>query len=257
MYIDTHTHIYLDKFDEDRQACMQRALDAGVDKFYLPNIDVNSISQINALVKDYPESCLPMMGLHPCSVDGSYKSILYQIKDELFKKPSFIAVGEIGIDLYWSKDFAKEQIDAFHIQIEWALELDIPIVIHSRDSIDECIDIVSLYKKRGLTGIFHCFTGSYDQAIKIKDLGFMMGIGGVVTFKNSGLDTVVEKIPLEFIVLETDSPYLAPHPFRGKRNQSEYIPIIAEKIATIKNIDIQEIARITTDNANKIFKAKK
>jgi len=255
MYIDTHTHIYLQKFEEDREACMRNAFDIGVDKLYLPNIDVSSIKQITDLVKEYPNNCIPMMGLHPCSVDENYKSTLKIIKDELYGQNIYKAVGEIGIDLYWSREYESEQIESFATQIEWALELNLPIVIHSRDSIDECIDIVSQYQQRGLTGIFHCFSGSIEQASKIQDLGFLMGIGGVVTFKNSGLDKVVAEIPLDCIVLETDAPYLAPHPFRGKRNESKYIPIIAEKIASIKNINIEEIARVTTENAKRIFKA--
>lgn len=255
MYIDTHTHLYLQKFDDDRKVCMEGAIEVGVSKFYLPNIDVSSIAQIHALVKEYPDHCIPMMGLHPCSVEKDYESTLKIIQAELYGQNDYVAVGEIGIDLYWSKELKSQQIESFTIQIEWALELGLPIIIHSRNSIDECIDIVSQYKGKGLTGIFHCFSGSIEQASKIQDLGFLMGIGGVVTFKNSGLDKVVEKIPLESIVLETDAPYLAPHPFRGKRNQSKYIPIIAEKVAAIKNINIEKIAMVTTENAKRIFKA--
>ncbi len=255
MFIDTHTHIYLEKFDEDRATCMQLAKEEGVDKLYLPNIDVKSISQVKACVLDYPDMCVPMMGLHPCSVFGDYKDVLQVIKSELDSYP-YIAVGEVGLDFYWSKEFIKEQEIAFQTQIEWGIENQLPVIIHSRDSLDECIQMIKQNAHEDLTGIFHCFTGTLDQAMQIIDLGFLIGIGGVVTFKNSGLDKVVVDIPTEHLVLETDAPFLTPHPHRGKRNESKYIPLIAQKICDIKKISIEELAAQTSENAKLLFAKK-
>ena len=198
------------------------------------------------------ESCAAMMGVHPCSVKENFEDEL-KIARDFLKKRRFIAIGEIGLDFYWDKTFTEEQYAAFHQQIEWALEFDLPIVIHSRNSTDECISVVKEHQKGNLKGVFHCFSGDTDQAKKIIDLGFFMGIGGVVTFKNAGLDKVMENINLEHIVLETDAPYLAPVPFRGKRNEPSYLKYVVEKLAVIKNVSIDEIAQITTANAEKLF----
>ena len=251
--IDTHTHLYLKQFDEDRDAMIQRAFEQEVEAFYLPNIDSTTIDDLLALEKAYPEHCFAMMGLHPCSVKENYKEELAIVKEWLDKRP-FCAVGEIGIDLYWDKTFFEEQKEAFLTQIEWAVELDIPIVIHSRESTDIIIDILREVKQPRLRGIFHCFGGSVEQAEAIIDLGFLLGIGGVVTFKKSGLDKTMEQISLDHVVLETDSPYLAPTPYRGKRNESAYVRLVAQKLAEVKALTLEEVARQSTANALKLFK---
>ena len=252
MLIDTHAHLYLDQFDEDRDEMLQRARNNGIKKFFLPNIDSSTIDIMLAMEEKYPGACFAMMGLHPCSVKNNYKEELAIVEKWLNKRP-FVAVGEIGTDLYWDKTFIEEQKDAFRIQANWAKELGIPIVIHCRDSMDLTIDLVQQEQDGRLRGIFHCFGGSPEQANKIIDLGFYMGIGGVLTFKKSGLDETVQHISLNHLVLETDSPYLAPTPFRGKRNESAYIHQIGEKLASIKETTIEEVARITSENAEKIF----
>lgn len=253
MLIDTHTHLYLKEFDNDREEMLQRALEAGVSEFYLPNIDSTSIESMLLLEETHPTMCHAMMGLHPCSVQENFEDELKVVETWLSNR-LFPAIGEIGIDLFWDKTFVEQQIRAFRTQINWAKELRLPIVIHSRDSIDLIIDILKQEKDERLQGIFHCFTGTVEQATAVMSLGFSMGIGGVVTFKNSGLDVVVEKIPLEWLVLETDSPYLAPVPFRGKRNESAYVRIVAEKLAEVKAIDFETVANATTANAKKNFK---
>lgn len=253
MFIDTHTHLYAEEFNNDRAQVIKKAIGAGVKKLYLPNIDSTSIEGMLELEKSYPENCFPMMGLHPCSVNESVEAEL-KIVEEWLSKRKFCAVGEIGIDLYWDKTFFEQQKMAFQKQIDWALHYDLPIVIHCRDAFDEIFEILSANKKLP-KGIFHCFSGSLEQANKIIDLGgFKLGIGGVVTFKNSGLDKVVEQLDLQHLVLETDSPYLAPVPFRGKRNESSYLMMVAEKVAQIKKSSIAEVAEITTKNAEEIFK---
>ena len=252
MFIDTHTHLYLEDFDKDIDAVIKRALDAGIDKFFLPNIDSTSVEVMHDLCRKYPKQCFPMMGLHPCSVKENYLEEL-SAAHELLKTNKYYAVGEIGIDLYWDKTHLPEQIDAFEKQIQWALDLDLPIVIHCRDAFDEIYNVLSKTKKLP-KGIFHCFSGNAEQAQKIIDLGgFKLGIGGVVTFKNSGLDKAIEHVDLKHIVLETDSPYLTPTPYRGQRNESSYIRIIANRIAEIKNCNVGLVAEITTKNAVEIF----
>ncbi|HFB99497.1 MAG TPA: TatD family deoxyribonuclease [Phaeodactylibacter sp.] len=254
--IDTHTHIYLDQFEGDRAEMLQRAKENGVEKFYLPNIDSTSIDAMLQLEKDYPETCIAMMGLHPCSVKENYKEELALVKEWLDKR-YFCAIGEIGIDLYWDKSTFEIQKEAFQTQINWAKELDIPIVIHSRNSTNEVIEILRKEKDDRLRGIFHCFGGSVEEANAIIELGFHLGIGGVVTFKKSGLDKTMEQVSLKNVVLETDSPYLTPTPFRGKRNESGYVKLVAEKLATIKGVPLQEVSRITTENARSVFGEKK
>lgn len=253
MLVDTHTHLYLSHFADDIHEAIERAESDGIKKLYLPNIDSTSIDSMLELEKKYPGKCIPMMGLHPCSVKADFEKELSIVKQWLDQRP-FCAVGEIGIDLYWDKTFFEEQKKAFITQTGWAKDLGIPIVIHARDSLDILIDLVTKEKDDRLTGIFHCFTGTLEQAQSIIDLGFYLGIGGVLTYKNSGLGEVVKNIPLESIVLETDSPYLTPVPFRGKRNESAYIKYIANKLSEVKNLDIEEIAVVTTANAEKIFR---
>ena len=250
--IDTHTHLYAEEFDQDRDAVITRCLENGINKLYLPNVDSESIPRMLNLEKAHPEVCIAMMGLHPCSVKENYKEELAIVKEWLDKR-HFVAVGEIGIDLYWDKTFINEQVEAFNMQMDWAVEKNIPIVIHCRDAFDEIFEVLSKRDKLP-TGIFHCFSGNLEQANKIIGLGgFKLGIGGVLTFKNSGLDKVVEQIDLKHLVLETDSPYLAPMPHRGKRNESSYTKLVAEKLAAIKNCSIEEIAEITTQNAKEVF----
>ena len=250
--IDTHSHIYLSEFAENRSEIFERAEKEGVRKILLPAIDSSTHVDMIGLETANEESCAAMMGVHPCSVKENFEDELKIARDYLEKR-SFIAVGEIGLDFYWDKTFTEEQYAAFHQQIEWALEFDLPIVIHSRNSTAECISVVKEHQKGNLKGVFHCFSGDTDQAKKIIDLGFFMGIGGVVTFKNAGLDKVMENINLEHIVLETDAPYLAPVPFRGKRNEPSYLKYVVEKLAVIKNVSIDRIAEITTANAEKLF----
>ncbi|MBI9037513.1 MAG: TatD family hydrolase [Bacteroidales bacterium] len=254
MFIDTHTHLYLNAFDEDFNQIIKNAIDKGVKYMLLPNIDSNSINKMLEICNDYPNNCFPMLGLHPTSVKSNFIEELKKLKKYLSNN-TFYAIGEIGIDLYWDKTFIKEQVEAMMFQIFWAREYELPIVIHSRNSFNEVFKILNDSKFPGMRGVFHCFSGSVDQARKVIDeLGFKLGIGGVVTFKNSGLDKVVKEIALENIVLETDSPFLAPMPFRGKRNESAYTIIIAEKIAAIKNISIEEVAETTTKTALELFK---
>ena len=253
MYIDTHAHIYADAFEKDREAVIEKTLENGVQEIYMPNIDHTSIDGMLELEAKYPAHCIPMMGLHPCHVNKNFEKELYVVEAWLEKR-SFSAVGEIGMDLYWDKTFQFQQQEAFKIQIAFAKKYQIPIVIHNRESFEETISIVEQEKDEKLEGIFHCFTGSAEEARRIIDLGFYMGIGGVVTFKNGGLDKVIPEIGLDNIVLETDSPYLAPAPHRGKRNEPAYIPLIAEKIAACLKISPEEVAERTTNNANTIFR---
>ncbi len=253
MLVDTHTHIYLKQFDEDRKEMIQRAKDNGVEKFYLPNIDSETIDDMLRLETEYPDTCIAMMGLHPCSVKPeTYKNELGIVKEWLEKR-KFCAVGEIGIDLHWDTSTFEIQKEAFRVQINWAKELELPIVIHSRKSTQEVIDVLREEKDDRLRGIFHCFGGSVEEAKAIIDLGFYLGIGGVLTFKKAGLDKTMEEVALENVVLETDSPYLAPTPFRGKRNESGYVKLVAEKLATIKGMSLEEVGKITSANAVEIF----
>jgi TatD DNase family protein len=253
MFIDTHAHIYASAFEKDIGAVIEKTLDKGVHEIYMPNIDHTSIDGMLELEAKYPGHCIPMMGLHPCHVNKNFEKELYIVEEWLAKR-SFAAVGEMGIDLYWDKTFQSQQEEAFKIQIALAKKYQLPIVIHNRDAFEETISIVEREKDEKLEGIFHCFTGSAKEAQRIMDLGFYMGIGGVVTFKNGGLDKVLPEIGLDSIVLETDSPYLSPVPHRGKRNEPAYIPIIAEKIADCLHISLEEVTEKTTNNANTIFR---
>lgn len=251
--IDTHAHLYADQFKDDRKEMIERAFAQNVQKLFLPNIDLESIDGMLALEEEYPGQCYAMMGLHPCSVEANYIEVLDKMRAWLDQR-SFVAVGEIGLDYYWSMEFVEQQKDAFRQQCRWAVEKDLPIVIHARDSLDDLIEIVGEEKKDDrLRGIFHCFGGTLEQAHKIMDLGFWMGLGGVLTFKKANLGAVVEHIPLESLVLETDAPYLTPTPYRGKRNESAYVALIAEKLAEVKGISVDEVAKVTTANALEIF----
>lgn len=250
--IDTHAHLYLEEFEKDIDEVIKQSKEAGVEHIYMPNISSESIEDMLFLERKYENYCLPMMGLHPCYVKNNFKDELKVIQSMIEARP-FCGIGEIGIDLYWDKTFVQEQILAFEIQINWAKELDLPIIIHCRASIDMTIDLVKKHQDGNLKGIFHCFSGNHDHAKKIIDLNFLLGIGGVVTFKNGGLDKIIPDVELKNIVLETDSPYLTPSPHRGKRNMPSYLKLIASKIAELKNCEVNEVANVTTENAKHIF----
>ncbi len=253
MFIDTHTHLYSAEFNDDRSEMIQRSLTNGVEKLLLPNIDIESIEGMHQLVKDYPTNCYAMMGLHPGYVKEDWEQQLAIIKDYLFKG-NYIAVGEIGIDLYWDKTFIEEQKSAFSQQVNWAKELNLPIVIHAREAFQEIFEILDVLHDDRLKGIFHCFTGDSDQAKKaLSYKGFKLGIGGVLTYKKAELDKVLENIDLSNIVLETDSPYLPPVPYRGKRNESSYLVHIAEKLADVYQISLKEVEETTTNNTFELF----
>ncbi len=249
---DTHTHLYYEEDLSEQSNLMNRCLEQNISRLFLPNVDLQSLEKIQNLVTAYPNNCFPMIGLHPCEVKDDYLQVLQRLK-EFNGHSKVFAIGEIGIDLYWDKTTLSNQQDAFKIQIDWAIDLDLPIVIHCRDAFDEVFEVLNEKKHPQLRGIFHCFTGSLQQANKVIELGFLLGIGGVVTYKNSGLDAVLKNIPIENIVLETDAPYLAPVPKRGKKNESSYLVYVADKVAEIYNISIEEVAQITTQNSKKVF----
>lgn len=252
MYIDSHSHIYSTQFDDDNDAMLERAATASVTKILMPAIDSGTHKNMIAMQNQHPGFCYSMMGLHPCSVKENYEEELHIIQNYLAEK-KFIAIGETGLDFYWDKTFAPQQYLAFEQQILWALEYNLPIVIHSRNATPECIELISQYISKGLTGVFHCFGGSAQEAQSITNMGFYLGIGGVLTFKKSGLDDVLKNISLDHIILETDAPYLAPVPYRGKRNEPAYLPHIAQKLADVKQMSLDEIARITTGNTKILF----
>jgi TatD DNase family protein len=247
--IDTHAHIYLPEFDSDREATLGRAAAAGVEAIYLPAIDSTTHEAMLQTEIRFP-NCRSMIGLHPCSVKEDFEQELAMVENYL-RQRKFVAVGEIGLDFYWDTTFTSQQFAAFHRQIALALEYGLPIAIHSRNATDECIEVVRQYP--GLRGVFHCFSGNEEQARALMELGFYLGIGGVVSFKNAGLDKVVQRIGFSHLVLETDAPYLAPVPFRGKRNEPAYTKLVAEKLAALLQVDRLEIAKITTANAKKLF----
>jgi TatD DNase family protein len=251
-YIDTHTHLYLPEFDTDRDDMVDRAVISGVSKMLLPNIDIQSVSSMLSAVARYPGICYPMAGLHPTSVKEDYESQLDKLED-IYTKHRFIAIGEIGIDLYWDKTFLKEQLMSFRRQIAFAYEKGLPVVIHSRDSFPEVFSVLDEFEGKALKGVLHAFTGSVNDAEKAIRMGFKLGIGGIVTFKNSGLDKVVSETGPENLILETDSPYLAPFPYRGKRNESSYIRIINKKLSEIYRMSEEEVASITYFNSVQLF----
>lgn len=252
--VDTHTHLYEEQFDADRTEMIQRAIDSHVSRMIIPNVDSTTIEPMLALTQQFPEHVFPMMGLHPCYVKPeTYKAELETIKKYLFDtKHSFKAVGEIGIDLYWDKTTLDLQKEAFDIQCDWAIEKKLPVAIHSRDSTHILIDILKK-REQNPNGVFHCFTGSAEEAKEILKLGFYLGIGGVVTYKNTHLRDTLKQIPLDKIVLETDSPYLPPVPYRGKRNESAYTKIVAETLCSVYERSLDEIASVTTQNAQDLF----
>ncbi|MEP7277593.1 MAG: TatD family hydrolase [Bacteroidota bacterium] len=252
MLTDTHCHLYLNEFNEDLPQVIDRATAAGIGSFYLPAIDSTVIDALLQTEKDFPGRCFAMMGLHPCSVKENYEEELLIVEQWLTRR-KFAAIGETGLDFYWDKTFLPQQYEAFKKQVGWAKKYRVPVVIHSRQSTTECIEVIKELKDTDLTGIFHCFGGSLEEALQITELGFYLGIGGVVTYKNSGLASVLEKLPLDNIVLETDAPYLTPVPFRGKRNESAYLGYIVQKIADIKKMSVEEVAAITSFNAQQVF----
>ncbi len=251
-FIDTHTHLYTEEFDADRHQVVKQALADGINRMLLPNIDGSSIQALLDLHHDFPEHCLPMMGLHPTSVNHQYEKELETVRSEL-DRGGYCGVGEIGIDLYWDETFREQQMDAFRQQLQWAKKYGLGVSIHTRKAFEITLQIVKEELTDDLKGVFHCFTGSVEEAKEIMDVGFKMGIGGIVTFKNSGLDQVVKQIPMTSLVFETDAPYLTPVPFRGKRNQSAYLKYVAEKVAAIKALPLEEVAEITNRNAKQVF----
>jgi TatD DNase family protein len=251
--IDTHTHLYLKQFNEDIDMVINRSKEIGVNKFIFPAIDSSHFNDMHNLKDKYPNSIYLMTGLHPTDVKENYKDELNFVVNTL-KTNNYVAIGEIGIDLYWDKSFLKQQQEAFKFQIRLAIEHDLPIVIHCREAFNEIFEILDKENCNELRGVFHCFTGTFEEAQRAIDLGFVLGIGGVVTFKNGGIDKFLHKIDLKNIVLETDSPYLAPVPFRGKRNESSYIIHVLEKLSEIYGISKEKIAEITSKNAEKVFR---
>ncbi|MBK0402594.1 TatD family hydrolase [Adhaeribacter sp. BT258] len=250
--IDTHAHIYAADFKTDQRETLRRAQEEGVTRILMPNIDHTSIDAMLETEAQHPELCLAMMGLHPCSVKKDFQQELYRIEAWLNQR-NFIGIGEAGIDLYWDKTFLAQQQEALQVQVDWAVKFRLPLILHTRDSFSETYEIIARNQHENLTGIFHCFSGTAEEAKKAIDLSFYLGIGGVATFKNGGFDKVLPEIPLEKIVLETDCPYLAPVPHRGKRNEPAYVKLVAEKVAQLKNISVEELAEVTTANAKKLF----
>jgi|TARA_B100002003_G_C14018813_1_gene491370 TatD DNase family protein len=254
-FIDTHTHLFLNQFDKDIDLVINNAIASGINKMFLPNISSETTNSMMELCRKYPENCFAMMGLHPCDVkkESIDKELLHV--EQMLEKNKFIAVGEIGLDLYWDKTTLNIQKEAFETQIKLAKKHQLPIVIHVRESFNEAIEIVEKLNDDSLSGVFHCFTGDVGDAKRITDLeNFYFGIGGVLTFKNSGLENTIKEIDIEYLILETDSPYLTPAPFRGKRNESKYIINIAEKLAEVKGVSLDKIAEITNKNASNLFK---
>lgn len=252
MLIDTHTHLYSSKFDKDREAVLESAKAAGVGLTLLPAIDSESHPAMLALEAAHPDYCLAMIGLHPVSVKANYEEELALVRSELERR-KWVAIGEIGMDLYWDKTFRAEQEDAFLRQCQWAVEYDLPIAIHARESIDELLALIKQFNDNRLRGVFHCFTGNLEQAQIAIELGFYLGIGGVLTFKNGGLEPTLEKVDRNKVILETDAPYLAPVPKRGKRNETAYVKYVAEKLAQVWKCDFEEVAQITSHSARQLF----
>jgi len=252
IFIDSHAHIYADTFAPDRNETIRKATEAGVEQILMPNIDHTSIDIMLRTESDHPTTCLAMMGLHPCSVQKNFESELYEVENWLSKR-KFLAIGESGIDLYWDKTLLAQQQEALRIQVRWAKQYQIPIVLHTREAFAEVFEIIEQEQDGSLTGVFHCFSGSLEEAEKVRKLGFYLGLGGVVSFKNGGLDKIIPDIDLDRVLLETDCPYLAPVPYRGKRNEPAYLPLIAQRIAELKKINLSEVAQITTANTQKLF----
>ncbi len=253
MIIDTHCHLYLPEFSNEIDTYINSAKENGIKKIYLPAINSETTEALLSLEEKHPDVCLAMIGLHPCYVKSDYKDELKKVEDLLVQR-KFVAIGESGLDFHWDKTFIQEQYLALEQQIEWAIKYSLPIILHTRNATQETIDVIKKYKGSNLKGIFHCFGGTYDEAKQIIDLGFYLGIGGVVTYKNAGLDLVLQNIDLDYLVLETDAPYLSPVPYRGKTNEPAHLKIIAEKIASIKNTSYDVVAEVTSRNAEAVFK---
>jgi TatD DNase family protein len=251
-YIDSHAHIYSEQFKADQQEVIRKATEAGVAQILMPNIDHTSIDALLQTESDHPDTCLAMMGLHPCSVQKDFEKELYLVEGWLTKR-AFIAIGETGIDLYWDKTLLAQQQEALRIQVRWAKQYQIPIVLHTREAFQETWDVIAQEQDGTLQGVFHCFSGTVAEAELALQLGFYLGIGGVATFKNGGLDQLLPQVPLDKLLLETDCPYLAPVPHRGKRNEPAYLPIIARQVAGIKDVTLAEVAEKTTANSRKLF----
>ena len=252
MLIDTHTHLYDEKFNPDREAMIARAQALGVQRFYIPNCAMETVPGMLAVEAQYPGVCFATMGLHPCYVKDDYKTELAQMEDWLERR-DFVAIGEIGLDYYWDKTFKAEQHDAFRTQMRWAVERNWPIIIHTREATEDTLRLVKEFVPQGIRGVFHCFSGSYETAQQIIQMGFYLGIGGVVTYPKAGLAEVVARLDMAHLVLETDAPYLAPVPFRGKRNESGYVAHVAEKVADLKEMSVLDVMTQTTRNAVKLF----
>jgi TatD DNase family protein len=255
-FIDTHAHIYHKEFSSDIDEILQQCLGKGVNKIYMPNISEDSVEGMLALSEKYPNQCFPMLGIHPCDVTEDVEKVLDRLR-KLYANTNFIAVGETGLDLYWDKSTFELQKRSLTYHMQWAIEEDLPIVLHTRNAMDETIEMVRPYAKKGLRGVFHCFNGNKEQAQQIITMNLYLGIGGVLTFKNSGLDIAIKDIDMKHLVLETDAPYLSPVPHRGKRNSPEYIPLVAQKLAEIKGISVEEVGRITSENALNLFEPNK
>ena len=251
-FIDTHAHLYSSPLNENRELIIQNAINNGIDTIIMPAIDSDTLESMLELEAAYPNNCIAMMGLHPCSVKDNVQQELDIVEAQL-KKRKFIAIGEIGLDYYWDKTFIQQQIEAFTTQMQWALEKQLPIVIHTRNAMGETIEAVKPFAKKGLRGIFHCFSGSQESAQQIISMGFHLGLGGVLTYKNAAVAEAIKEIPMSHLVLETDAPYLSPVPYRGKTNEPAFMIEVAKKLAEIKNIPLQEVAAITTNNAKEVF----
>ncbi|NCW12520.1 MAG: TatD family deoxyribonuclease [Chitinophagia bacterium] len=252
-WIDTHAHLYSEELKPDLDGIVSRAQLEGIEKIYMPAIDSSCIQDMLALEKNYPQLCIAMMGLHPCYVKENYLAELNVVEQWLSKR-KFCAIGEIGLDYYWDKTFVKQQQEAFELQMQWALNYNLPICIHTRNAMGETIEAVKPFAKKGLRGIFHCFSGSKESATQIIEMGFHLGLGGVLTYKNAGVAEAIKDIPMEWLVLETDAPYLAPVPYRGKQNEPSYMIEVAKKLADIKKLPLHEISEATSRNAEGIFK---
>jgi TatD DNase family protein len=251
-FIDTHAHVYAEELTTSIDIVIENSIKAGISKIIMPAIDSTTLEAMLKVEAQFPANCIAMMGLHPCYVKENYKEELKLVEDWIGKR-KFIAIGEIGLDFYWDKTFAKEQQFVFETQMQWAIDLQLPIAIHTRNAMGETIKAVKPFAKKGLRGVFHCFSGSKESAEQIIDMGFHLGLGGVLTYKNAGVAEAVKDIPMEYLVLETDAPYLAPVPYRGKTNEPAYMLEVAKKLAEIKSLPLHEIAAITTSNAQKLF----
>ncbi len=253
-FVDTHTHLFCTEFDEDRASVVERAIAAGVTRLCLPSIDAETLPSLLRMCDEFPAVCYPMIGLHPTEVAADYETVLQGMEQQLQASNRFIAVGEVGLDFYWSEEFREQQISAFEAQIGWAKRAGLPLAIHSRNAFKELVEVMDKHRSAGLQGVFHCFSGSDEEAEKLLSYdGFFLGVGGVLTYKKSTLPAVLASVPLERIVLETDSPYLSPVPFRGKRNESAFVPYIAQMLAQIYGCSVERVAEVTTQNALRLF----